>query len=752
MLSAVIGGLTERRGVVLVVVLLIACAMAIVASRVKVDNSLEVWFVDNDPTLVSYHDFLEQFGNDEVVVTTIGGGRFDNPDRLRRLRELSDTLATIPGVARVMSLANIPAVDRSTGMPRVTPIVTIPVGADDVARARDALRARGIASRFVGPDASTLVVLTWMSAGPELETERGRIIDDVRGAAAASVAGTGDTVNHAGLGVVYDALNRSTLGEGATFILVSYLVMFVLLYLLMRRLTWVILALIAVTLANIGLMATMVLFGRPVNMITMALPPLVMILGIANVVHMATDLDLSLSHGERSRDQLTRRLTDVTRPCAVNATTTTVAFLSLTTASMAVTRDYGLFAAFGIVYAFVFSLLGMAWIIPRATRFRPPGQMREGLTRAVEKIFHFAMHRRGLVVALSILTVGLSAWGISRIVVDTYSIDFLPGDHPVRAESAAVEAGAGPYVPLELTVHPVQPGTWRRVEFLRGVAAAQEAVEADPSIGRTTTILDVLRDMHVAVAGDSVPRPWVPATDEELEQLMGLVERWGDTLGMVAGDGSSLRLTATTPMASVRTFSDVGERVTQAARRAAAGRARVEEAGYLPLYGQMITHILDDQTRSFALAFLMVFIVVALALRSWRFTLVAIPPNVLPVAMVLGVMGLANIRLDIATVTVAAVALGIIVDDTVHILYRFKHRLALGDSLDDAARTVARTTGVAVVSSSIVFCVGFAVVTFAGTSSVANVGLLTAVAVAAALVTDLFLLPACISYLFRGKA
>jgi predicted RND superfamily exporter protein len=144
----------------------------------------------------------------------------------------------------------------------------------------------------------------------------------------------------------------------------------------------------------------------------------------------------------------------------------------------------------------------------------------------------------------------------------------------------------------------------------------------------------------------------------------------------------------------------------------------------------------------------MVFFVVSLVLRSWRFTLAAIPPNLLPVAVVLGAMGLSGIRLDIATVTIAAVVLGIVVDDTVHILYRLRRELQAGRPVEEAMRRVARASGTAVVSSSIVFCAGFLVVAMAGAYSIANVGLLTATAVAAALVTDLVMLPAIVSYLF----
>jgi predicted RND superfamily exporter protein len=191
--------------------------------------------------------------------------------------------------------------------------------------------------------------------------------------------------------------------------------------------------------------------------------------------------------------------------------------------------------------------------------------------------------------------------------------------------------------------------------------------------------------------------------------------------------------------------------VRDAAQDAAGTRAEVRVSGYLPLYAQIIEHVVEDQVRSFSAAFLLVFLVVSVALRSWRFALVAIPPNLLPVCILLGVMGFAGINLNIATVTVAAVVLGVIVDDTVHLLHRLRRELSIEHDLETAMRNVARASGLAVVCTSMVFAAGFLTISLAASDAVADAGLLMAVAVVAALLTDLLLLPAFIGLLF-GRA
>ena len=753
-LEHVVEWLVRHRYVAVVASVALAIAMGLLVTRLRVDNSLEVWFVEGDPTLVSYRSFLEQFGNDEVVVTAIHGtvDAFE-PQRLERLWHLSRDLAAIDGVARVRSLGNLESVQGSMFGPVVVPVVAPPVQDDDVTRARNLVARRSLASNLVGQDGKTLVLYTWLEATPTIDVERGRVLDDIRAATESWLAGD-ERASHGGIGVLHDALNEVTLSDGARFIALSYVVVALALYLVTRRITWTLVALVAVTLADLVLFGTMALLGRSINMITIALPPLVMILGVANVVHMSTDLDLLLVDEAGGVRKLTRALARISRPCLFNTITTAAALLSLGVVSMEVTRDYGIFAAVGVVLAFVFSLIGMAAMVPRAAGFRAPAHVGWRIGVLVERLMLFSVRFRGPVVALTVLVAAVSLYGARRIIVDTNSLEFLPGGHRTRVATSTIESAVGPFFPLEMTLRVASRGEWARARFLQDLADAQTALESIPAIGRTTTAADVLRDLHVGVTGEELERPWRPEEDEDVEiltELLELTEHEDVLRDWVAEDGRTLRLTATTPMSSARGFLEVGEQARAVTERALGDDVEVALGGYLPLYSQIVMHTLDDQITSFTLAFLVVILIVTIVLGSWRYAIVAIPPNLLPVAVVLGVMGFAGIRLDLATVTVAAVVMGVIVDDSVHVLYRLRRELERGASFEQSIASVARASGVAVVSTSLVFTAGFLVIALAASDAVANPGLLTAVAVVSALVTDLLLLPAFASFLFGER-
>ena len=173
--------------------------------------------------------------------------------------------------------------------------------------------------------------------------------------------------------------------------------------------------------------------------------------------------------------------------------------------------------------------------------------------------------------------------------------------------------------------------------------------------------------------------------------------------------------------------------------------------GYLPLYVRMMEYVVDSQVSSFALAYLAVFLLLGLLFRSITLAAVAMIPNLLPIFVTLGLMGILGVRLDVATVTIAAVVIGIVVDDTIHFLHRFKQELhdpACGATADEpgdyaeAARRTLRGAGPAMVSTSAILAIGFLVLTLASVKSIIYFGLLSAVAMVAALLADLLVLPA----------
>ena len=347
--------------------------------------------------------------------------------------------------------------------------------------------------------------------------------------------------------------------------------------------------------------------------------------------------------------------------------------------------------------------------------------------------------------AAGLLTL-LGAWGISRIVVDTYSIDFFKASHPVRVDSDAIEATYGRYMPLEFTVTPPGGGEApaQAPEFLKGVAAWQRAAEEEDAAGWSLSLADVVARLNQVLLEGGPEMRVVPDDENRVAQALLMYESQPESERVSLADAGyqAVRVTFGVPMTSARGWGKLIDRLETLAGEHLPAGTRVTPGGYLPLYVRMMDYVVDAQVTSFSVAYLLVFVLLGILFRSVVVAAIAMLPNLLPIFVTLGLMGLAGVRLDIATVTIAAVVIGIVVDDTIHFLHRFRHELSgCGDYAEAALSTLA-TAGPALVGTSLILAGGFLVLALASVKSIVFFGLLSAVAMVSALVADLVVLPA----------
>ena len=698
------------------------------ASQVGVDNAVEIWFPEDDPALADYHGFLDTFGNDEVVVIGVHG---DGPmgvlteAGLQRVREVGQAAKGVPGVARIRSVVEEPLVRGEQGTLHVAPVQA----ADEV----QALQGSDpLIDSLVSQDGSTALVLAEMDTMGDIDTQRDGILAALRDAVVQVDSGA----TFAGIGVVYAALNQASTQDAAAVIGASYVLILVLLRVLMGRWKPVLLTLCVVGLGALWLVGLYGAAHRDINMVTMVMPTLVLVIGVSDCVHMLTHV----AHQPAELPPLERVKAGVGAvlwPCLFNTLTTSMGFLALATASMPVIQDLGVFCALGLVAAFFVSLVLcsiFAMVDGCLPVFQPDGK----LQRVVDGLANLAVTRTAPVLIAASFVAFLSAVGVSRIVVDTYSIDFLYPDHPARVDSTRIETGFGPYTPLEFVVS--NPDGVKDVEVLQGIAAWQEQMEADPEVGWTRSVADVVENLDRVLGAREVGA--IPSDNASIAQLLFLYEADADSDldRFLDATETRARVTVGVPMASARTFGQTIERLLGMAELPQG--TSISAAGYIPLYVRIMDHIVHSQLSSFAWAFVVIFVLIGLLFRSVRAAAIAVPANLLPVLVTLGLMGLLGIRLDVATVTIAAIILGLVVDDTTQFLYRYKVISETESDVPTAVRSAVRSVGLPMMITTLVLAGGFSVLGLASIKSVAYFGVLLAIALLSALLADLLVIPA----------
>jgi len=751
--------LARRKSVWALTILLTALSLVGV-TQIGVDNAVEVWFLDDDPALASYRDFQESFGNDEMVVlgVTGGAGGVLGAEGLTDLQAVGAQAVAIDGIAKVQSSVTVAGLRIDGGMLEVG--LALEDEAPDEAAATAAaqrIREDRLLSGMISEDGSMGLVLAQMEAMDNIDAKRDGVLANLR----SSLEGISDNgVPMAGIGVVYSALNVASTQGSVVFIVASYVLITVLLWVIFGRIGPVALTLGVVGLGATWLMGTYGALGKDINMVTMVMPTLLLVIGVSDCVHMLTHTaaqPAELPPAERVK----RGVGFVFWPCLFNTLTTGMGFLALTTASMPVVRDLGAFSALGLGLAFILSVFLCSLAATRGS-FIPTIDDKGKLQRFVDSLARLAVEKPGHVLIVAAFATLLAALGITKTVVDTYSIDFLYASHQVRKDSAAIEQAYGPYTPLEFVVR--AEGGVRNVEVLGAITDWQDRVESElgcpgggtitgadglPCVGWSQSMGDVVRRLNEVLSVDNSYA--MPTAAAALEQLFFLFESDpdADLSRVMSIDEGEARVTFGVPMDSAQGFGQMIGRVEALAGMPAG--VTVEASGYLPLYVAMMDHIVQSQLSSFGLAFIIIFALIGLLFKSLRMAVLAVPANLIPVLLTLGMMGLLGIRLDVATVTIAAIVLGLVVDDTVQFLYRYRHESKKTDDVAEAVYATVRGVGRPMAITTIVLGLGFSVLGLTAIKSVAFFGLLLAFALASALLCDLLVIPALLVLLDQRK-
>lgn len=709
------------------------------------DNALTVWFLETDPGLRSYRAFQEAFGNDEVLLVLVESEDALADATLERVAAFTQAAEALDGVARVHSILSVQDAWNDAGTIRFGPALSRPVTAANRARV---LANPLLQGRLLGAEGRRLLLQVEMVATEDFDARRDAIVAAVRDAADATLGAPA----LGGIGVIYSGLNVITQHDFGLFVGLGYLVIFGVMGWLYRSWRLVFASMGVVLIGTTVALGLYGLAGHQLNMVTVVLPTLIIVLGLADVVHFpaAYAVQRRQAPGQDRPTAVAATLSTLLWPCLLTTVTTMAGFAALRTAPMAVIRHLGTYAALGVGAALLASLVLMAVALHSLPEgWSPPDHPR---TRALlDGVRGLLLRHPRRMAAAVVLLAALACAGAWQVESDTYTIGYLPDDHRVVTDHARIEGTWGPYTVLDFLVHPEDGGRVDSAALLEAQEAflvgAAERAEIDSGFG----LPDVYRRTADVLGMDTRGAPLTGPMAAQLALLLELQDfawerddpRRADNVlaPLMRQDGSLGRLTLTGGMLSAKQLETLLAELQALGDRTFAGVGRIEAAGYPPLYTQIVDYAMTSQIRGFFWALGIIFVLMLVWLRSLRLALISLVPNVFPVLVMLAVMGALGIHLDIATATVAAIVIGVSIDDTVHFLLQWRLAELEGLDWEGCLERTFEHAGVPAVITTGLLLVGYPLLMLADVKTVVAFGLLTSVAAAAALLGDLVILP-----------
>ncbi len=694
-----------------------------------VDNSIEVWIDREGEAFAAYREFLDAFGSEEYVLVLYRLPAEVDLPFLEKLTDLRFELEEIGGVRRVRDLAQIYARGYSVlGLP---------------AFHRELEQSPFYRNFLISADGATAA--TWIELTGREHRDRGRIVEAVQAAIEVSnlrAAVPGGEVWLAGSPVIDHALDDGSRRASRTLFPLVFLFSAVLLLCFFPRPYGVVIPFLSVGAGIVWILGLMAAGGRSVNMVTVTLPPLLWVLGLSTSIHLLSRCRQLLAAGAELETAIRRSMAELARPCLLSALTTALGFGSLVASTMQPVREMGVFAALGILLCLAGNFLLFPFLA-RALPPRPPeGDLRDFQRHPVLHALAVFVRRHPMPIVAVAGVLGLALLvSLLGLRADANVVGFFKRDSPTAVTYHRVLADfTGPYS-VEVLLTPERDAV--SLESFRRLDALAASFDARPGVAKVLSAADLVKKAYQRQAG--LP-PDVHVLPDGEAAFAGAWQDVSDHLGdelesFYHANSGTLRLSALAqPMGSAEHRRLLDEIRSELAAEGAGWRPRL--TGLVPLLVDMQERLLESQIRSFALAFLLIGPVIALLLRSARYAVLSLAPNLTPIVLSLGVMSLFDIALDPATVMIAGIALGIAVDDTIHLLESYQRRRRAGDDAVQAVDHSLQTVGRAMMRTSVVATLGFLVLCFSEFLPLLYFGLFTAVAMLAAMVVDLVVLPA----------
>jgi predicted RND superfamily exporter protein len=766
-------------------------ALGSLVPRLEVDNSDEAFLHGDDPERVRYDRFRNQFDHDDRTLVVVHPPEIFDLEFLDRLRAFHrDVAKSVPYVEEVTSLVNA----RNTRGREDELIVEEllerwPRSEADLAALRDRVLGNPLYRNILISENAryttvTLKPFTYSTLLDEADALGGfedaeETIREADGAPYLTQAEAYELVEalqaaverhqsrdfelHLVGGPMFDySMTKMMQRDATAFMALGVCVICAVLFVLFRRASGVLLPLGVVSASLTSSMGIMVLLGIPFSITLNMLPAFLMVVGVCDSVHILVIVYQRLAEGRPREAAIAYALGHSGLAVVMTSVTTACGLLSFSFADLAPIAHLGVIAPIGVMLAMVYTLVllpALLAVVPVRILIPRSGRAQQAaLDRFLAGIGDLATYHPGRVLAVTgvVLLVGLG--GLAQVRFSHNGLRWFPEHDPLRVASNLVDAEFKGASTLEVLIHTGrenglhEPDALARIE--RAMRYSESLEVAGNPVNKAVSIVDVVKEIHQALNENDPDFYALPDDRQLIAQELLLFENSGtDDLEDVTDTRfETARMTVRTPWVDAMLYPDFLDAITGSLRGILGEAITFELTGTAVLFTRVFNGVIVSMARSYAFAFAVITPLLVLVIGDLRRGLLAVIPNLIPIYLVLSLMGWADIPIDVSTLLIGGIVLGLAVDDTIHFMHKFNRYYEESGDAGWAVHETLATTGSALLFTSLILVFGFAVFLAAYLSNARWFGLLTSFATVVAFLADVIVAPALMVLVTRARS
>jgi hypothetical protein len=711
----------------------VTLALGYFVKDVRINSDILSYLPETDPAVQLNDHVGEVFGGTQLAVVALEADDVFTAASLDHVARLTADIRALDGVASVTSLADVIDIRKTSDGLDVGRLIEPGAGprtAVELAAFRSYVLSRDLyRGRLVSVDGTTTLIVAHIADGADDSSVAADIRRTVEG------ANLPERVYYAGVPFQLIEISRLMVRDIIYLIPTAVLLIVLTLFASFRSLRGVLLPLVSVGISTVWVIGFMALLRIPFSLVTNVIPVVLMATGSAYAIHVVSAFGEVTPSADRVRDSQTA-LRRVVLPVFLAAITTFAGFLSFVFGSyLGMIKEFGLFSALGVLFALLVSLTFVPAVLsflparrPRArAAARPAGRLAGGIGRFVAK-----RHRAIIVAAAAVLA--LSAAGMPFLERELDLLTYFAPDTDIRLSEAMMKQRFGGSITIQVLVR----GDIREPGVLGEMKAMEDFLRGQPGLNNVNSIVEIVETMNDAITDVRA----IPDRRDQVDNLWFLLEGDGQIAQMVDADATEALISATIAGLSSRSLGALVRDIGGWAAARTSTACSFELTGMGPIYQHLDSAIVASQLWSLLLAIAFMFVCNLLMLRSVSGALVGLVPIIFTLFVLFGVMGAAGIPLDIATVLIGSISLGMGIDYSIHFLNRYRKELASGRSREDSLVETLSTAGRAIVINVATVSIGFVALVFGGLIPLRRFGLLIPVTMVSSGLAALTLLPA----------
>ncbi len=724
--------------------------------HLQVDFSARSFFGGEGEAVRVLEDFKAFWGEDDNGLVVVMGGKGETVltrSRLEQMKAMEGAFMEDPAVDRVVGLTTIPRFKRDfLGQARPVPLLSTLPGESASDAAWESWRQSILEDPLLVPsllaeDGQHAAMVLVLNINVDDIALVGPVVNRLSSLVMEQESAGDLDLEVGGIPMVRGEVSKMIVDEQAKLVPIAMVIIGILLTILFRSVHGTLLPLVAAVLPCLMLFGIMGLVGEPISLVNQAFSTLIPVIAVADAIHMVSrfreELWRSTPEGEapsvEMRDAaVATAMQQVGAACLMTTLTTMVGFLSLRMAEMPILRGFGTFAAVGIALAYGTVLLFLP-ILLSATKpvARHPGSAEGLMGPFLSRCADLALGRPWTCLATTgAICVGAALYG-GRVEVDNWLTQTLPPEASTSMANRMLDEELGGVISLRYDMHG-EEGTFARPEVLATLEELEQLARQWDGVRAVSSPASMFAYGSEVLGG---PRE-VPQTDALVRHIAKRLEGREAKDALVSEKWDRAQLVIHTRDLGARLFGEMAEEMDQqiVPILAAQGIAAFPTGTPVVAYAG-INRISLDLRDSLLMAFGIISVLLMILVRSVPLGLICVVPNALPLLVGYGLLGVMGWDLEPATGIVFTVALGIAVDDTIHLLARYREELQRGREQREALRESILHCGRAVLVTTILLASGFYVNTASAFPTNVSFGGMGGTVIIAALFCDLFVLP-----------